>query len=314
MDISRFDLNLLKTLDYLEQERSVQRAAARLHLTASAVSHSLARLRRNLSDPLFVRSGNHLVPTERCKKFLAEMRPLLSSVALALDQTLQPGQGDQSPLAERRQVRMVMPGAVELSLLPALTRHVLERAPNWILSTRGFERRSYEEDLLAGNVDVVLSIGGHTGVADGIAVSTFWHDELVAIQSTSGPLSPTQATPLDRLIDLPQVYPLPWPPTQNYFDIQLARQGAKRAIAVHLPSYATLGRILSGSHLIAIVPDRTALAIVEQQSDLQIVEIYPRVETELKLETSDSFRRSSAGEWFLSQLRLVSHAIRTLRE
>jgi DNA-binding transcriptional LysR family regulator len=62
MDI---DLNLLRIFDILYDERNVTRAAARLFLTQSAVSHALARLREVLGDPLFVRIPSGLLPTER---------------------------------------------------------------------------------------------------------------------------------------------------------------------------------------------------------------------------------------------------------
>ena len=52
IDLRRFDLNLLVVLDVLMSERGVSRAAARLGRTQSAVSHSLARLREQLGDPL----------------------------------------------------------------------------------------------------------------------------------------------------------------------------------------------------------------------------------------------------------------------
>lgn len=59
------DLNLLVTLDVLLAEGSVTRAADRLHLSASAMSRALARLREATGDPLLVRAGRGLVPTPR---------------------------------------------------------------------------------------------------------------------------------------------------------------------------------------------------------------------------------------------------------
>ncbi len=59
------DLNLLVTLDVLLAEGSVARAARRLRLSPSAMSRSLARLRRTTGDPLLVRAGRGLVPTPR---------------------------------------------------------------------------------------------------------------------------------------------------------------------------------------------------------------------------------------------------------
>src|SRR5919112_843737 len=59
------DLNLLITLDVLLSEGSVAGAARRLHLSPSAMSRSLARLRSTTGDPLLVRAGRGLVPTPR---------------------------------------------------------------------------------------------------------------------------------------------------------------------------------------------------------------------------------------------------------
>src|SRR6476659_6638773 len=59
------DFNLLHTLDVLLTEGSVARAAERLHLSPSAMSRALARLRATTGDPLLVRAGRSLVPTPR---------------------------------------------------------------------------------------------------------------------------------------------------------------------------------------------------------------------------------------------------------
>src|SRR6478735_12264690 len=56
--LSRLDLNLLVSLDALLTERSVSRAAQRLHLSQPSLSASLARLRTHFGDPLLVRRGN----------------------------------------------------------------------------------------------------------------------------------------------------------------------------------------------------------------------------------------------------------------
>jgi DNA-binding transcriptional LysR family regulator len=77
MDI---DLNLLRMFDILYDERNVTRAAARLFLTQSAVSHALARLREVLGDPLFVRIPSGLQPTERAHQLAPRLRVALSEI------------------------------------------------------------------------------------------------------------------------------------------------------------------------------------------------------------------------------------------
>lgn len=56
--LSRLDLNLLVSLEALLTERSVTRAAERLHLSQPALSASLARLRTHFNDPILARRGN----------------------------------------------------------------------------------------------------------------------------------------------------------------------------------------------------------------------------------------------------------------
>ena len=60
--LPRIDLNLLIILQVLLEERNGSRAARRLHLSQSAVSKALGRLRETFDDPLFVRSACRMDP------------------------------------------------------------------------------------------------------------------------------------------------------------------------------------------------------------------------------------------------------------
>jgi DNA-binding transcriptional LysR family regulator len=74
------DLNLLRVFDILYEECNVTRAAARLFLTQSAVSHALARLRDVLGDPLFLRVPSGLQPTERAHQLAPRLRVALAEI------------------------------------------------------------------------------------------------------------------------------------------------------------------------------------------------------------------------------------------
>jgi DNA-binding transcriptional LysR family regulator len=93
MDI---DLNLLRIFDILYDERNVTRAAARLFLTQSAVSHALARLRHVLDDPLFVRIPSGLQPTERAHRLAPRLRVALGEIrSLVASPTFDPAKTSQ---------------------------------------------------------------------------------------------------------------------------------------------------------------------------------------------------------------------------
>ena len=74
------DLNLLRVFDLLYDERNMTRAAARLFLTQSAVSHALARLRIVLDDPLFLRIPSGLQPTQRAHQLAPRLRVALAEI------------------------------------------------------------------------------------------------------------------------------------------------------------------------------------------------------------------------------------------
>jgi DNA-binding transcriptional LysR family regulator len=78
------DLNLLTALDALLAEGSVVGAARRLHLSSSAMSRTLARLREATGDPLLVRAGRGLVRTPRATELRERVRDLVQDAQTVL--------------------------------------------------------------------------------------------------------------------------------------------------------------------------------------------------------------------------------------
>ncbi|MCG7525905.1 LysR family transcriptional regulator [Streptomyces sp. OfavH-34-F] len=73
----QLDLNLLTALDALLEEGSVAGAAARLHVTAPAMSRSLGRIRKVTGDQILVRTGRHMTPTPRALAMRTEVHALV---------------------------------------------------------------------------------------------------------------------------------------------------------------------------------------------------------------------------------------------
>src|SRR3712207_716040 len=124
IDLSRTDLNLLVLFEAVLQERHVGRAADRLSLSPSAVSHGLGRLRRLLHDPLFVRTPKGVVPTERALALSAPIADALARVRSVLA-TAEPF----DPATSKRRFTFGAPDGVSAVLLPAFLAEVRERAP-----------------------------------------------------------------------------------------------------------------------------------------------------------------------------------------
>ena len=78
IDLTRIDLNLLVLFEIVLEERHVGRAAERMKLTPSAVSHGLGRLRKLLGDPLFLRTPRGMTPTARSIALQASIADVLA--------------------------------------------------------------------------------------------------------------------------------------------------------------------------------------------------------------------------------------------
>lgn len=77
MRFNKLDLNLLVALEALLTERSTTRAAERLHLSQSAMSGALARLREYFDDDLLVQVGRQMEPTPRAEALHEAVRDVL---------------------------------------------------------------------------------------------------------------------------------------------------------------------------------------------------------------------------------------------
>src|SRR5687767_7437605 len=120
IQLGNVDLNLLVLFDAVFATRNVGRAARQLNLTASAVSHGLARLRKLFTDPLFLRTPKGVVPTARADELAPAVTDILSRVGAVVAMS--------TPFDPRTSVRRFVLGmadalaAVHLPALLAVTR------------------------------------------------------------------------------------------------------------------------------------------------------------------------------------------------
>lgn len=189
------DLNLLRVFDALIEERSVTRAAARLHITPSAVSHALARLRDLFEDQLFVRGPHGMQATPRA----AEIGPRLRDGLHQLEMALTPVGFD--PQASTRVFTIACSGYICAVLLPELMRRMRTQAPGTKLIVRSFEN-GVVAALEAGQVD--LLVGGFGHVPDRFSSELLFHDAPVWLLGRDY-LHPKSELSPDRFARLPRL-------------------------------------------------------------------------------------------------------------
>src|SRR5687767_6144427 len=97
MRLDAFDLNLLVAFEALIEERSVTRAARRLHVTQSAMSASLKRLRESFGDPILAQHGKAMMPTP----YALALAPEVASSLAVLRRLTRPNPGFDPATAAR---------------------------------------------------------------------------------------------------------------------------------------------------------------------------------------------------------------------
>ena len=153
MSLSGLDLNLLLVLETVLAERSVARAARRLHVTPSAVSNALARLRAALDDPLLVRSGRGVVPTPRA----TALAPALARALRELEQAVA-GQAFD-PATTDRELTLALADVIQVVKLPAIVRALATRMPRARLRVLSIDALVASGGLGGTAVDVVVGAG-----------------------------------------------------------------------------------------------------------------------------------------------------------
>lgn len=152
MSLRRFDLNLLSVFDVLIEEQSVTRSAERLAMSQPAVSHALSRLRRQLDDPILIKSGDRMKVSPRALQIHAETHEALKQIKRAISP-----QPRFDPTSSKRQFNIASTDHVESLILPKLISHLEQRAPGIELNVHHLAANLPLEDLEKGTIDLAIA-------------------------------------------------------------------------------------------------------------------------------------------------------------
>jgi DNA-binding transcriptional LysR family regulator len=244
----RPDLNLLATLDVLLAEGSVARAAERLHLSPSAMSRALARLRASTGDPLLVRAGRGLVPTPRA----LELRDHVSRIVRDGEAALRPAEKLDLKQLVRTFALRSSEGFVE-NFGPGLLVRVRRQAPG--VKLRFVQRINRDSaPLRDGTVDLETGVvGDMTGPE--VRAQALFRDRFVGVVRAGHSLSKGRVTPA-RFASGEHVFVSRRGLDAGPIDEALKTLGLTRNIVAIVGGFATALALARASDLIASVPER----------------------------------------------------------
>lgn len=256
IDLSRIDLNLLVVLQVVLEEGHVGRAASRLNLSASAVSHALGRLRTLLNDPLFLRTPKGVAPTSRALELGEPTAEILARVGKLIASA-----SPFDPATSQRRFVIGGPDAVVTSLTSPLLQRVGAKAPHvdiglvHLMPTQrgGSGEQPWQESfdkLERREIDVAM-LPLSTAPAR-FEMRRLYEEDFVVAMRKGHPFArtPTRSEYCRAQHLLVSLSGEP----RGFVDDLLAKHGLRRRIALTVPTFMMALVHLSNSDLIAALP------------------------------------------------------------
>ncbi|CAE6916905.1 MULTISPECIES: LysR family transcriptional regulator [Pseudomonas] len=292
-DLRRVDLNLLIVFETLMHERSVTRAAEKLFLGQPAISAALGRLRGLFDDPLFVRTGRSMEPTARAQEIFALLSPALDSISTAVSRA-----ADFDPATSNAVFRIGLSDDVEFALMPPLIKRLRAEAPGVVLVIRRTNHLLMPGLLSSGEISVGVSYTDELPANAKRKVLRVTKAKLLRADSAPGRLS------LDEFCARPQAMVSYAGDTIGFIDPDLEALDRKRSVVLAVPQFNALGALLSGTDIVATVPDYTA-DVLTAQGGLRTEDLPFKTRTiELHMAWRGAQDNDPAERWLRSRIQM----------
>lgn len=249
MTFRTLDLNLLKVFEALMTEGSVTRAANALFMTQPAVSNALARLRESLGDPLFVRAGNGVMPTQRAAVLWNELAEALDRMRSALD----PDAFD--PARAKVEFSLSMSDYTAGIVMPPLCGLLARAAPQARVRTLPNNVVDIPDQLEDNRADCVLSAYINEAQYPGhIRSRSLWLVEYACFMRRDHPLASMKRLSTRAFLSARHVDVSLGGQTPPSYDVYLSARGLSRDVAALVNHYNVAYEMLRHTDMIAVLP------------------------------------------------------------
>jgi DNA-binding transcriptional LysR family regulator len=256
-NLSRIDLNLLVVFSVVLQERQVARAADRLNLTPSAISHALIRLRRLLNDPLFLRTPRGVVPTTRALQLGEPVSDILTRIGGLVASAI-----PFDPSISTRRFKIGAPEAVLTWLTTPFLQRLNRRAPrvdvgllHLMPSERSPGKDPWQDSLQKlEKRDIDIAVLPRQSVPARFAACRLYDEDfVVAMQKGHRFERSSTITEFCRLHHL--LVSADGDP-RGFVDDKLSKRGLTRQVTLTVPTFTLALAQLASADMVAVLPRR----------------------------------------------------------
>jgi DNA-binding transcriptional LysR family regulator len=255
VELADIDLNQLVLFQHLMVERRVSKVAEKLGLTQPAVSNTLAKLRRQFGDDLFVRTPAGMMPTPFAEQLAEPIGYALGMIHSGLNQ-----HSRFDPASVKRSVTIGMTDIGEIVFLPRLVERLRQEAPGISLSTVRTTTTSLRDDMESGKVD--LAIGPLPELKAGFFQRRLFRQRYVCLFRKGHALDRKRLTQADFKAAEHLVI-VSAGTGHGKVDDLIRRAGVERSVRLTVPHFVSVGHLLRRTDMVATVTERLAESLVE---------------------------------------------------
>lgn len=300
----KIDLHLIRVLHTVLTERSVSRAAIRLGMHQPAVSAALKRLRDLAGDPLLVRSGAGMVPTDAGLRMVEPSASILRAAEVMFTEVR-----GFDPQTATSTFRVAASDYLDPMFLPQLVAQVKAQAPRCQIEIHPLSAASnYHAQLAQGAVDVV--VGNWLKPPEELHLGTLFADEVVCLVAADHP-AVRRGWTAESWLASEHIAPTPTHPgARGVIDDHLEGLGLARNITARCPHFGLIPAMVASS-LLVLTTGRQYCERFTAQLPVKILQCpiaFPQL-TYYQLWHERS-HASASGRWLRERIKSVAAALR----
>jgi DNA-binding transcriptional LysR family regulator len=245
--VTNFDLKLLAIIGELHRTRSVSQAAERLALSQSAISMSLAKLRKHFNDPLFVRTSTGMEPTPHAIELIGILSQAESLLQAAFGHSVV-----FDPRTSERVFRIQSTDIAQVTLIPKLMKHLRKVAPSVGID---LQRISPVTPRLLESGELDLAVGFIPPIGAGFCQQRLFQEKFVCAVKSNHPRIGNTLT-VQKFEAESHIAVATSGTGHGVVEKTLEARRIRRRIALTVPSFLGIASIITNSDYLIVLPEQ----------------------------------------------------------
>lgn len=274
--LKQLDLNLLRLFIYIFELKNLTRTAEALHLSQSAISHALGRLRQALGDELFYREKGELHPTLYAKRLYPTVKQSFENLEQIFQTNNVLSDNELGEMAQQSfaTLTIAMHDEIELIVFNKLVSQIHQVLPNCQITSSRLNRSELAHELKVGQLDFAIDVA--RVVDSEIVHQPLLRDEFVLVL-----YAPNFAA---ELANEPTITQAQYFASQHITvssrrlglsieDSLLSKAGWQRQSKIRCQHYATAFQLLKQDKLLLTLPRQLATTFLTPAQGWQILDL-----------------------------------------